>query len=167
MTLSATYGPPTSTLGVKGNGFKGHEAIILTFDTTQVGKTTASTTGTFSITIVVPSTALPGNHLITGKGITSGLSARVTFLVQTDSIQDGCNRQRTHYNPFENVLNPGNVANLTSSWIYTTNTYTYSSPAVANGIMYFGGDDANLYALNANTGCRHVFPPFSPLSLLS
>ena len=58
MTLSATYGPPTTKIGVKGTGFKRGETTILTFDTTQVGKTTASTTGTFS-TIIIPSVAVP------------------------------------------------------------------------------------------------------------
>ena len=29
-----------------------------------------------------------------------------------------------------------------------------SSPAVANGVVYFGSDDNNVYALNANTGAK-------------
>ena len=29
-----------------------------------------------------------------------------------------------------------------------------SSPAVANGVVYFGSDDDNVYALNATTGAR-------------
>ena len=29
-----------------------------------------------------------------------------------------------------------------------------SSPAVANGVVYVGSSDGNLYALNASTGAR-------------
>ena len=37
-------------------------------------------------------------------------------------------------------------------WNFTTNGYVTSSPAVADGIVYFGSDDHNIYALNAETG---------------
>ena len=37
-------------------------------------------------------------------------------------------------------------------WKYTTNGYVVSSPAVANGIVYVGSYDHNIYALNATTG---------------
>jgi len=37
-------------------------------------------------------------------------------------------------------------------WQYTPNGNIESSPAVANGVVYFGDDDFNLYALNASTG---------------
>ena len=30
----------------------------------------------------------------------------------------------------------------------------YSSPAVANGVVYVGSDDGNVYALNASTGAK-------------
>jgi len=37
-------------------------------------------------------------------------------------------------------------------WSYSTGSAVYCSPAVANGLVYFGSDDYNLYALNARTG---------------
>ena len=37
-------------------------------------------------------------------------------------------------------------------WKYATGDGTYSSPAVANGVVYVGSDDGNVYALNAGTG---------------
>jgi outer membrane protein assembly factor BamB len=64
------------------------------------------------------------------------------------------NMQRS--NPYETVLNVHNVGQLRLKWSYQTNSPLYSSPAVANGILYVGasGGGANpcLYALNANTG---------------
>ena len=32
--------------------------------------------------------------------------------------------------------------------------YVHSSPAVANGVVYVGSDDGNVYALNASTGAK-------------
>jgi len=37
-------------------------------------------------------------------------------------------------------------------WRYRTGFYVYSSPAVANGVVYVGSTDNNIYALNAGTG---------------
>jgi outer membrane protein assembly factor BamB len=37
-------------------------------------------------------------------------------------------------------------------WSYTTRDSVYSSPAVANGLVYIGGEDHKLYALNATSG---------------
>jgi len=39
-------------------------------------------------------------------------------------------------------------------WNYTTGSYVDSSPAVANGTVYVGSDDNNVYALNAATGAK-------------
>jgi outer membrane protein assembly factor BamB/ABC-type transport system substrate-binding protein len=45
----------------------------------------------------------------------------------------------------------GSTTNQTL-WIYKTGGYVGSSPAVANGIVYVGSYDDNVYALNATTG---------------
>ena len=37
-------------------------------------------------------------------------------------------------------------------WVFKTNGEVWSSPAVVNGIVYFGSFDQNLYAINAKTG---------------
>jgi outer membrane protein assembly factor BamB len=41
------------------------------------------------------------------------------------------------------------------SWNYTNgNAEAWSSPAIANGSVYIGSDDFNIYCLNANTGSK-------------
>lgn len=199
ITLSLTYGPPTSSVQVKGSGFKGSETVSLLFDSSQLKSVAASKTGTFSVTIIIPSSALPGNHLLQAKGKSSGSTAQKPFLVQTDWVQQGFNREHTGFNVFENVLTTGNVGHLTQSWVYPIDTNNYSAyvmgggaivnsivyvscynnayafcalttttgqllwsyptgnstastPAVANGFVYFGSTDGKLYALNAATG---------------
>jgi len=45
-------------------------------------------------------------------------------------------------------IEPGN----TELWRFATGGIIYSSPSVANGIVYVGSDDKNLYAIDAMTG---------------
>jgi outer membrane protein assembly factor BamB len=65
------------------------------------------------------------------------------------------NMQR--WNPYETVLGVGSVGGLRTKWknpigIYASNAP--SSPAVANGVVCFGSDDGNVYALSGNTGTK-------------
>ena len=46
---------------------------------------------------------------------------------------------------------PARAAKL---WTFTTGSFTQFSPSVANGVVYAGSDDHNVYALNAATGAR-------------
>ncbi len=39
-------------------------------------------------------------------------------------------------------------------WSYRTGNEVFSSPAVANGVVYVGSHDRNMYALNASTGAK-------------
>ena len=49
------------------------------------------------------------------------------------------------------ALNASTGAKL---WSYTTGSNVYSSPAVANGVVYVGSYDGNVYALKAGTGAK-------------
>jgi uncharacterized repeat protein (TIGR01451 family) len=65
----------------------------------------------------------------------------------------GDNMQR--WNPYETKLGVSNVGSLQLNWKigpFNGAGITQSSPAVANGVVYFGGEDYNVYALNASTG---------------
>ena len=39
-------------------------------------------------------------------------------------------------------------------WVYNTNDVVWSSPAVVNGVVYFGSFDGNVYAVNAKDGTK-------------
>lgn len=57
-------------------------------------------------------------------------------------------------------LTPGNVGTLKLKWslAFPGALYARSQPALAGGAVYVGGDDARVYALDAETGCaRWVF----------
>ena len=42
----------------------------------------------------------------------------------------------------------------TKTWSYPTGDDVVSSPAVANGVVYVGSNNADVYALNASTGIK-------------
>ena len=69
------------------------------------------------------------------------------------------NMQR--WNPYETALGVDNVGSLQVKWKNPIGTYSdnvldargfWSSPAVVNGVIYFGSSEGNVYALNAGTG---------------
>src|ERR1700728_5220357 len=56
------------------------------------------------------------------------------------------------WNPYEHVLNIHNVGKLGVKWHYVTHGGNFSSPAVVNGVLYFGSEDYAVYALDSETG---------------
>ena len=58
----------------------------------------------------------------------------------------------TGYNARESILSPATVGNLVRDWGGGAGASIVSSPAVANGVVYFGADDNRVYAVNAATG---------------
>jgi len=50
--------------------------------------------------------------------------------------------------PNNNVIYPANVASLKRAWTYRTGEAIESSPAIADGVVYIGSNDHNLYAFN-------------------
>src|SRR6202165_6303609 len=61
--------------------------------------------------------------------------------------------QRYGCNPLETTLNPANVTRLRNRWVGLMGDFVdFSSPAVANGIVYIGSVDVKVYAIKA-IGC--------------
>ena len=152
ITLSPAIGPPTTKVAVHGSGFGSSETVVVRFDAGRVATATTSAAGAFATSFNVPRPAPPGRHLVTAKGQVSGRSATATFSVRTDWPQFRFGPDHLGTNPYENVLGPANVAGLSLDWSVTTGAAIFSSPAVANGVVYVGSEDDNLYALNAATG---------------
>ena len=66
---------------------------------------------------------------MTATGQTSHTSATAAFLVRTDWAQFHFNAANTGYNPYENLISPGNVSGLTQAWTGATDSFVQSSPA--------------------------------------
>ncbi len=154
-------GPPTTYVLLQGGGFDPLTAIDIYFDSTKLASTTTDKNGSFGngvitatgptfIRIQVPVTALPGEHTITAQQRVGQKSAQLPFLVQTDWPQFGFDPQRTALNPYENVLGPDNVDQLTVRW--SSNVGPSSPPPVIAGGMVYDPCSYSLCALDAATG---------------
>jgi outer membrane protein assembly factor BamB len=153
--LSTVSGPPTTNVTISGSGFPASRLIDLYFDTTDMVLVVSSATGTFSnVRFQVPAKAQPGTHWVTAAVRASGLAAQKSFLVRTNWEQRGFTPNHKGLNPYENVLNPSNVGSLDLHWSFPTEGPVLSSPAVANGVVYVGSTDRNVYAINARTGAK-------------
>jgi outer membrane protein assembly factor BamB len=150
--LRPAVGPPTTKAKVIGKEFGPTEVVDITFDRSQVGTATTDPQGAFSAKVTVPSSALPGKHRVRATGESSGLRASRKFVVRTDWAKFHFDSNNSGFNPYENVLDPSNVGSLAQRWTAKTGGAVYSSPAVANGVVYVGSYNGKVYALNASTG---------------
>jgi hypothetical protein len=82
-------------------------------------------------------------------------SLRITLLIPITSYADwpsfGFNAR---FSPHEYVISPVEAPLLIQDWSYTTGDDVDSSPAVANGVVYVGSSDHNVYALDAQSGAK-------------
>jgi serine/threonine protein kinase/outer membrane protein assembly factor BamB len=69
--------------------------------------------------------------------------------VARNGVQFGFDAAHTHWNPYERVLNKANVAHITQLWSFPSRDRIFSSPAVANGMVYVGARNHSLYAFDA------------------
>ena len=168
--VTPTVGPPTTTVFVSGNGFDPFAAVDIYFDTTDLAIVRTDVNGAFGTTsptpkptisgvpIVAPKDALPGTHWITAVERDQNKSGQVQFLVRTDWAQFGFGPNHKGVNPYENILNPDNVAGLGVRWSYPfgyPSGASGGSPVVANGIVYEGsadGPDGYVRAFDPSTG---------------
>jgi eukaryotic-like serine/threonine-protein kinase len=89
--------------------------------------------------------------------------------IQTDWAELHFSAAGTSYNPYENVIGPGNVSGLTQAW--AGNLFppgaaylgpADSSPVIADGIAYLGSFYGHLYAFSA-AGCTGTTKTCQPL----
>lgn len=66
-------------------------------------------------------------------------------------------------NPLNSSLGLGSGTTNTASWTFTAQAPIYTSPAIgADGTIYFGSDDSNVYAINGKTGAlKWTYPTLS------
>ena len=160
ITVTPGFGPPTSLLKVAGSGFQAAESVDIYFDSTDVGRVTATGSGAFAQTgIYIPTPAAPGQHWITAVGHASAAAVQIPVTVRTDWTQGSFDSSHQGWNIFENGIRSDNVSTLGQVWTGPTGGAVDSSPAVVNGIAYVGSADGKLYAFKAS-GCGS--PPCTP-----
>jgi outer membrane protein assembly factor BamB len=152
ITLTPASGPPTTKVSVTGAGFGTSETVVVDFSGAQVATATTSSTGTFSATFTVPSSALPGKRPVTATGQSSRQSATANFLVRTNWAKFHFSVTNSGLNPYENVIGQANVSGLKKAWSESSTSSIASSPAVYNGVVYVGSQFNGLKAYSAPSG---------------
>jgi outer membrane protein assembly factor BamB len=151
ITLKPSVGPPTTKVQVKGSGYVAGETVALYFDGGRIASTLADSTGAFRKGIVVPASALPGNHTVEADGVSSGTVAQAVFLVRTDWTQGCFEAGRSCFNPYENVIGPRTAGLLAPRWDTNIGASGAGSPVYQGGVLYAGGS-GGLYGLDPATG---------------
>src|SRR6516162_6062872 len=157
ITVSPASNPPNTTIFVSGSGFSAGAQVDIYFDTTDLALAVTDDTGAFSqIALHVPASALPGEHTVSAKDRSTGASARTPFRVDMRWAQFRKRASHDGHNLGENVLSPTTVGSLSLLWKYLGGQ-VQSSPAVANGVVYFGvAYEDHVFALDASTGALLV-----------
>jgi outer membrane protein assembly factor BamB len=153
VAVSPVSGPPGTPVTVTGTGFRANEEVDLYVGTTDQVLAASNGAGNISYSgLVIPASAQPGDAWVSAVGRSSGDAAQASFLVQANWPEFGLGAGGDRNNPYENTLSTSNVGSIDRDWSYATGSQIYSSPVVADGVVYVRSSDDNLYAISAATG---------------
>ena len=96
-------------------------------------------------------------HPLAATNQNATATATAQAYADANDIMFGSNAAHTHSDPSEHMLGITNIAHLELDWSYSAAAAVRSSPTVANGIVYVGSEDHNLYAFD--TTCRNICSP--------
>jgi hypothetical protein len=167
VTLGILVAPASASSGasleVSGAGFTRRGRVDLKFDTTRLRTITADAKGTFSkVALVVPTAAHAGAHTIAALDRTTSKSTTRPVTVSRDWPQFRHDPAPSGYASAETTISAANVDDLAVAWTGDTGSKdNYSSPAVANGVVYVGSQDGKLYAFKV--GCNSGGGTCTPL----
>lgn len=150
--LSPGVGPPTSVTTMRGRGFGASERVRIDLDGLFLAAARTDPAGDFFRRLRIPAEAAPGPHLMSATGRDSGEHATAEFLVRTNWRRFHFDSANTGLNPFENVLNTGNVSTLEVKWSAATSPGAAPTPVVWGGMVFVASADGVVRALGASTG---------------
>jgi outer membrane protein assembly factor BamB len=147
---------PGATFTATGNAFKPGETATFTLFGNTVATATVGATGNVPQTkIQVPSTASFGPTSLTVTGNTSGKAASTTVFVSNQWMQYGYSSLKTAMEPNDYVIAHTIFAGasiMNVDWKYSAGGAINDSPAILDGIAYFGDDSGTLNAVRTSAG---------------
>jgi outer membrane protein assembly factor BamB len=156
VTVTPGIATPSQTLTIGASGFGATEGVDIFLDTTDLALAITDGGGNLaSVQVALPATVTPGNHWITLLGRRDGVGAQKLLTVHTPYVQQGWSGFHRGLNPFENVLNPGNVSGLQEDWTDTfAGSVTFGGPAVAAGArqVIYGDSPGTVRSVSQLTG---------------
>ena len=94
-----------------------------------------------------------GNHISMMRGSTSNGVLNRSYVTNGILTSSATINEVVYIGSGDNVY-AFNANTGTKIWNYTAGNFVWSSPAIANGIVYVGSADCNVYALDAKTGTK-------------
>jgi outer membrane protein assembly factor BamB len=168
IALAPTFGPPTTKDVVNGSGFPALDSITITFDATTVATRTTNAAGKFSVSFVVPATALPGPHAVTAFDPT-GLGGSASFIVATDWLSAHFDQADSGFNPYENLLTPSNAGQLTltagpqwAAFLHSEPFYFFNHGSTGH-VLVTGSSDGTVRAFDSVGRQLWSFPTHGPV----
>ena len=106
--------------------------------------------------IVTPAAMLVLGILIVLAGLSIGRQAAAASATEPTASWPQFRFDPSHngVNPDERTIGSVNAGTLSLYWRFEAGDLVWSSPAVADGVVYVGSKDHSLYALDASTGAR-------------
>jgi outer membrane protein assembly factor BamB len=150
--LGTSVGPPGTVVKVSGRRFGTLERVDIDLDDLLLARPLTRSDGSVQKNVTIPSSAAPGTHTVSATGETSGLTASASFTVRTDWPMPGFDAQSTGHNPYENVLDPSNVASLSTVWSSQLTGLTAPVLSKGDGLVFARTDAGALDALDPSTG---------------
>ena len=150
LTLSSATVRPSVNVTVTGAQFGDSEAVDVYVDTVDTLLLVSTGTGTFTASVTIPASAIPGTHYFTAIGRHSGDAAQTAVKVTTPWLELGYGAAHRSWNPYENVLSPSNVSTLGVLWEAPSNGLG-TTPAV-NNWKAIVGTNAGLKAYSTTSG---------------
>jgi outer membrane protein assembly factor BamB len=157
LRLSTISGPPMTDVTVSGSGFAANTLVDVYFDLTQTAFRLTSSTGAFAMTLRVPASATPGEHVLTVMPHSgTGAAAQRVFTVQTGWGHRRFGPSGQGWNRTENLLDAHSVRDMQLSWDLggTAGSQLYVTPLVVGSRVYIVTGDRRLKAYSRLTRAK-------------
>ncbi len=159
LSVSVPVAAPGGAFNVTGQSFLPGEQVSLSLlgVVSKTVKANAKTGAIANARIQVSGRNAPfGPTAITAKGMTSGKTASVTVDITNEWTQLGFSAARGSFESQDQIIESsksvGNGSILSQSWDFLAGSPVNSSPAIVNGVAYFGNDAGQMTAVITNTG---------------
>jgi outer membrane protein assembly factor BamB len=147
---------PGSALVVTGRGFRAGESVELSIPGSTLGRVTASSGGTVSADITVPTTAVLGPASILVEGLSSLKASSLPVYIANAWGQLGGDASRNGFEAndpiIDNAIDPAQNILLDLAWEFSTGAATATAPAIVDDVAYVGDSAGDLYAVDVWNG---------------
>lgn len=155
MEVKPYFGPPTTRVTAVGGIGAAKEPITIYFGSEVVATTkNESKEPGFETTFNVPSSAHAGVYTVTAEGMWAHGTVSAEFIVTASWPNARLKPELWGYDPYENLLSPGNVSSLSVQSIASWAGHVDSEPIYADRTVFAGLDDGTVRAFDPATGAQ-------------